>query len=122
MARPKTGEVVHVELWSKTPKETKRFFSTVFDWKFTEIPEMDYATFEAPGGPGGGIMAVPKGTKPDVLNYLLVPSVDTYLKKIAQAGGKIRMPKQEIPKMGWFAIAEAPGGIGFAIYQSARKR
>ncbi len=122
MARPKTGAVVHVELWSKSPKKTQRFFSDVFGWKFTEIPELEYATFEAPSGPGGGVMAAPKGAKSDVLNYLQVPSVDTYLKKITEAGGKIRMPKHEIPKMGWFAIAEAPGGIGFAIYESARRR
>jgi predicted enzyme related to lactoylglutathione lyase len=58
---------------------------------------------------------------PGTLNYVLVDSVDASVKKITQHGGKVLMPKQEIPKVGWFAVYEAPGGVVQAIYQPAPK-
>ena len=52
------------------------------------------------------------------LNYVLVESVDDFSKKIIQLGGKITMPKTEIPNMGYFAMALNPEGNGFGIFQS----
>jgi len=42
--------------------------------------------------------------------------------RLKSLGGKILMPKQEVPKIGWFAVYEIPGGVVQAIFQTSRKR
>jgi len=123
MTDPKPGAIVHVELSSKDPAATRKFYETVFAWKFKkeEMPDAEYWTFEAPSGPGGGLMEPMEGMGPSTMNYILVESVDAAVKKITSHGGKIIMPKTEIPKVGWFAIFKAPGGVAQAIYQSGRQ-
>jgi predicted enzyme related to lactoylglutathione lyase len=117
---PKPGAIVHVELTSSNLAASRKFFETVFGWKFKQeaMPEGEYWTFEAPSGPMGGLTAPMDGRPPATLNYLLVESADAAIKKITAHGGKIVVPKQEIPKVGWFAVFEAPGGNHMAIFQS----
>ena len=43
-------------------------------------------------------------------NYVQVESIDDYLKKIEQHGGKTIMPRTVIPKMVIFALAIDPEG------------
>jgi predicted enzyme related to lactoylglutathione lyase len=120
MTDPKPGAIVHVELSSKDPPATRKFLTGVFGWKFKKeesMPEMEYWTFDAGSGPGGGIMKPMEGMPPGTLNYVLVDSIDAAVKKITAHGGNIMMPKQEIPNVGWFAVYEVPGGIVQAIYQ-----
>lgn len=126
MVDPKPGAVVHVELTSNDLSATRKFLEGVFGWKFKkeEMPgmgDMEYWTFDAGSGPGGGLTNPMDGRPADTLNYILVESADAAVKKIVAHGGKIIMPKQEIPKIGWFAIYEIPGGVVQAIFQPARK-
>ncbi len=125
MADPKPGSFVHIELASTDPARTRKFFEDVFAWTFEDIPEMDYATFEAPSGPGGGLMAPMEGQPPGVLNYLLSSDVDADLRRIEGAGGRVLRPKTEIPGIGWWALFQEPTGIVLALFQArmeARER
>ncbi|HEY6238496.1 MAG TPA: VOC family protein, partial [Thermoplasmata archaeon] len=75
MTDPKPGAIVHVELSSKDPPATRKFLTGVFGWKFKKeetMPEMEYWTFDAGSGPGGGIMKPMEGMPPGTLNYVLV--------------------------------------------------
>lgn len=116
--QPKPGAIVHVELITKNPSKTKHFYAEVFGWKFQEIPEMNYATFEAPSGPGGGVTPPMGGMQPGVLNYILSDAIEKTSKKIEQAGGRILTPKTEIPNMGWFAVFQDSEGTVNALYQA----
>lgn len=116
-ATPKPGSIVHVEFHSRDPARTKKFYSGVFGWKFQEIPEMEYATFEAPSGPGGGVTRPMEGMQPGVLNYILSASIERTSERIERAGGTILVPKSEIPNVGWFAIFRDPEGTVNALYQ-----
>jgi hypothetical protein len=51
------------------------------------------------------------------INYISVESADEYIKKIEKLGGKIMVPKQEVPQVGWTAIAVDPEGNQFGILQ-----
>src|SRR2546428_12987288 len=51
----KPNSVVHVEIHSNAPEKTKAFLKDVFDWKFQDVPEMNYSMFEPPSAPGGGL-------------------------------------------------------------------
>jgi uncharacterized protein len=122
MSDPKPGAIVHIEYTTKDPAATQKFLEAVFGWKIKKESMdtgMEYWTFDAGSGPGGGLMKPMEGMHPGTMSYVLVESVDAATKKITAHGGKVIMPKQEIPKIGWFAVFEIPGGLVQAVYQSA---
>lgn len=124
MTDPKPGAVCHVELTSSDLPATRKFLEGVFGWKFKKEemgPGMEYWTFEASNGPGGGLMAPMEGRPPGTLNYVLVDSIEASVKKIKAHGGHVVMDKEEIPNVGWFAVYVVPGGFPQAIYQPAKK-
>ena len=120
MAARKEGSIVHIEIHSSDPARTKEFYNEVFGWKFQDIPEMDYTTFEAPSAPHGGLQK--HGEKgPTVLNYILVNDIVRTLERIENAGGMVMVPKSEIPNIGWYAVFQEPGGTVQALYQDMPK-
>ncbi len=119
MAEPqRPGSFVHIEIASTDPERTKQFFEDVFEWEFESHPEMNYHTYEAPSGPGGGLMSPMENQTPGILNYLLSHDLDEDVKKIESAGGRILQPKMEIPGVGWWALFQEPTGITLALFQS----
>lgn len=81
---------------------------------------MNYATFTAEGGPGGGFNPVsqdaPAGT---VLVYIQSADIEADLARAAKLGGKILVPKMEIPGKGWFGVFADPTGNKLALYTSS---
>lgn len=112
----KPNSVVHVEFHSNAPEKTKAFLKDVFDWKFQDMPEMNYSLFEAPSAPSGGLQKA-ENMPAGVLDYILSTDIDGTVKKIQSSGGAIVTPKMEIPGMGWFAVFQDPTGITLALYE-----
>lgn len=116
-ATPPYGTIVHCEMYSEDPERTKKFYEDVFGWRIDPIPNAGYWLVKGPGRPHGGLLKRRRPDKPGgfhppaTLNYILVKSVDEAAKKIVASGGKILVPKYEIPGMGFFSVFEAPGGI-----------
>jgi hypothetical protein len=50
-------------------------------------------------------------------NTIDVPSVDEFISKITEAGGKIVAPKQSIPGVGYFAYCQDTEGNTFGIME-----
>ncbi len=48
-------------------------------------------------------------------NSIEVPSVDEYIKKVTENGGRVVVPKTAIPNMGYFAYCLDNQGILFGI-------
>ncbi|HML02013.1 MAG TPA: VOC family protein [Candidatus Bathyarchaeia archaeon] len=123
--------VVHFEIPAKDSEKLKKFYSEVFGWKIEKgneemsggmeywmigtVPVDERMTPTRPGINGGLYKSPNKKMKP--INYISVESADEYIDKIKKLGGKIIMPKQEVPHIGWTAIAEDPEGNQFAIMQ-----
>jgi predicted enzyme related to lactoylglutathione lyase len=59
-----------------------------------------------------------KDIKP--VNYITVENIDEYLEKVADLGGKVIMPKQQIPTVGYIALALDPEGNSFGLLQPER--
>ncbi|SRR5713226_1295565 len=116
---PALGSVVHVELHSDDPEKTKAFYRTVFGWKFQDVPGMNYAMIETPSMPGGGLRKTERGESAGILNFVNVASVEDTMRKIEKAGGKILVPKQQVPSWGTFSVFQAPGGVVQAIWEAA---
>ena len=79
---------------------------------------MNYTMFEAPRGPGGGIRIAEEKEPIGVTNYISVDSIDEAIKKVENAGGKIVMPKQEVPGMGWTAWFQDPEGTTLGLWEA----
>ena len=117
--------IVHFEIPANDPAKLSGFYSKLFGWTFEKFPgsgAMEYWMIktrvkdDSVGVNGGMPKKMDANQRP--LNYVLVESVDDFSKKITKLGGKILMPKEEIPNMGWFAIAQDPEGNGFGIFES----
>lgn len=110
--------IVHVEISAHDLEVAAKFYEDLFGWKTEQMPEMNYATFEAEGGPGGGFNLVteqaPAGT---VLVYVHTDDIEASLAKAESLGGKTVVPKTEIPDVGWFGVFTDPTGNTLALYK-----
>lgn len=113
------GSIVHVELHSDDPERTKAFYHNVFGWTFQDVPGMNYAMIETPSPPGAGLRKTDRGEPAGILNFIHVTSVEETMRKIEKAGGKILVPKQQIPGWGAFSVFQAPGGVVQAIWEAS---
>src|SRR4030067_2909422 len=105
--------VVHFEIPADNPERAAEFYTKVFDWKIEKWPgPFNYWLVttgeEKEPGMNGAIME--KNTFKTTVNTVDVPSVDEFLKKIKEAGGKVVMPKGAVPGQGYVAYVADTGG------------
>ena len=120
--------IVHFEIPADDVEKLREFYGQLFGWKIEKMPgPVEYWSIQTvpvnekgesirPGVNGGMMKKQNLEHKP--VNYILVESVDEYVKKIESLGGKIVVPKMEVPGIGWWALALDPEGNQFAIMQS----
>ena len=120
--------IVHFEIPADDVQKLRSFYSKLFGWKIEKTPgPVDYWSIETvpvdkkgepirPGVNGGMMKKQNPQHKP--FNYILVESVDEYSKKIEVLGGKVIVPKMEVPGVGWWALALDPEGNQFGILES----
>lgn len=115
--------IVHFDVPVEDIERAKNFYSSLFGWKIRRIPgPIEYyniATIDDKGEPsiGGGMG---KSMMPDsvITNYIGVQSVDEYIKKVIQLGGKIIMPKTIISDFGYLAVCLDTEGNRFGLWQT----
>ena len=109
--------VVHVEIPSKDPKASARFFTEAFGWELQHLTEpVPYTTGQA-GNMGVGIPDMGTNRKPgEVVIYVQSEDIDADLKKIETLGGKTIMPKDEVPGFGWLAMFSDLDGNTLALW------
>ncbi|UCF61080.1 MAG: VOC family protein [Anaerolineaceae bacterium] len=110
--------IVHIELSADDPKAAGKFYGDVFGWDIQLLSEMDYVTFGAEPGPGGGFNEVDNEMHQagDVLIYIHTGNIETTLKKIEALGGQTVLQKTEIPTIGWFALFSDPTGNRVGLF------
>lgn len=116
--------IIHFEIPADDPEKMKAFYKNVFDWKYTEIPAMQYTTIHTvvtddkgmlkePGVNGGMYKRTEKDQVP--LNYVNVEDVDEFIDRAVKNGGKVRAPKMYILRVGDIAVIEDPEGNPLGI-------
>jgi uncharacterized protein len=122
--------VQHFEIPADDVERASKFYTGVFEWKMQKLanpedPSKDYWFFDTKDengnkGIGGGLM---KRQAPEhsVTNYITVPSIDDYAPKIEEAGGKVIMPKTEIPEMGFILVFLDTENNMFGLYEALKK-
>jgi len=120
--------IVHFEILANNVEKLRNFYAELFGWKIEKMPgPMEYWSIETvpvdergmlvrPGVNGG--MMKRENPEQKALTYIAVESVDEYTKKIKALGGKVIVPKQEVPGIGWWSFALDPEGNAFAIFES----
>ncbi len=120
--------IVHFEIPADDVEKLRKFYTRLFGWKIERLPgPSEYWTITTvpvdekgepvrPGVNGGMMKKQNPQHKPT--NYILVESVDEYSKKIETLGGRIIVPKMQVPGICWWALAVDPEGNEFAIMES----
>jgi predicted enzyme related to lactoylglutathione lyase len=110
------GNIVHFEINAKDAARAKKFYSSVFGWKFkdSEIPGIDYYLTDGPQ-PAGAIN--PMTQEPGPVVYFGVDNIDATIKKVRELGGKAE-EKLPIQGQGWFAPVVDTEGNKISLFQS----
>lgn len=115
---PHKHHITHIELPVEDANAAAKFYQDVFEWNITEYEEMNYTTFAAEGGSGGGFTPVneenPVG---NVLVYINTPDLKSSLEKIKANGGTVLMESYEIPTVGTMATFKDPTGNLLALLE-----
>jgi predicted enzyme related to lactoylglutathione lyase len=109
------GNIVHFEINAKDPNRAKRFYSSLFGWKYkdSEIPGIEYYLIDG-ANPGG---AINPSQDPGPVIYLDTEDIDASISKVRQLGGKAD-DKMAIPSQGWFAGCVDTEGNKFSLFQN----
>jgi predicted enzyme related to lactoylglutathione lyase len=125
--------IVHFELPADNLEKLKAFYEKLFDWKIIHSPVdgMDYWIIQTvptddkgmpqrPGINGGMFAKQPEQKDLKPVNYITVENIDEYMEKVTKLGGKVLMPKQQVPMVGYITIALDPEGNPFGLLQPER--
>ena len=112
-------QIVHVEFSAKDRKALSKFYANVFGWEVEDIDQMDYTTFKAGDGLGGGFNPVNETTLPGTTTvYIATDDVTASLKAVEKAGGTILVPESDIPNMGKFGLFRDPQGNLVGLFKA----
>jgi len=122
------AKVVHFEIPAADLKRAEKFYGEIFGWKINKFPMGDgeyhmVQTVETdekqmpkePGAINGGFVARSEVQKAPVV-VISVDSVEKYLKKVEQAGGKTVMPARKSP-VGIYALFTDTEGNVTGLWQ-----
>ena len=112
---------VHFEIAADDLERVALFYQQVFGWQLAWWKE-GQPYIVANTGPGSGINgAFTKRMLPNqtTINTIDVPSVDEFLARVEQAGGRIVAPKMAVPEIGYLAYCQDIEGNMFGILEPA---
>ena len=122
--------IVHFEIPADNVEKLKKFYEGVFGWKIIKAPMQGYDYWlvqtvptdekgmpQRPGVNGGMFQRQPQHKGFMQVNYITVENIDEYIAKVKKLGGKILMPKQQVPTVGWVAVVVDPEGNQVGLLQ-----
>jgi hypothetical protein len=113
--------VVHFEICVDDLERAASFYAKVFDWKIEKAEDSsDYrfiTTDEADEFAITGGLTKRLDEWDSTVNTIDVPSVDSFAKKVAAAGGKVLAPKISIPGVGYVQYCQDLEGNSFGIME-----
>lgn len=117
--------VVHFDIGSDDPERARKFYEALFGWKMEIPPGMtNYYLIETrdlegkPGVDGGLGKRGEPGQR--ITSYIGVSSVDEYVSKVEELGGKVVMPRTAVPGWGYLAVCFDTEDNMFGLWQEDR--
>ena len=110
------GNIVHFEINAKDANRAKRFYTSLFGWKYkdSEMPGIEYYLVDGVN-PGGAIN--PMQAEPGPVVYFDTDDIGASVSKVRELGGKAE-DKLPIPGQGWFAPCVDTEGNKFSLFQN----
>ncbi len=115
-----TGDYSHLEIPADDPERAKRFYGEIFGWSFSDMEGFpDYHLFQTPsGGAGGAVGRRNVNTRSQTMQYVEVDSIDAALARVAELGGTVLVPKEEVPGQGFFAVVSDSEGNEIGLWEN----
>jgi uncharacterized protein len=119
------GQVGWRELHAGDGAAAFAFYSGLFGWTKDQTMDMGamgvYQTFKTAGEQGGGMMTkMPEVPRPFWLYYFNVDGIDTAVKRVNDAGGKVVNGPMPVPGDMWIIHALDPQGAMFGLLATKR--
>jgi len=111
---------VHVELQTNDPVSSRKFYTSLFDWKLQDVPMPGgtYTMIDVGGGTGGGMMRNPiPGAPSHWLAYVGVDDINAATKKAKELGAMVVMDVTEVGEVGWMSVISDPTGATLAMWK-----
>jgi predicted enzyme related to lactoylglutathione lyase len=114
--------IVHFDIPVESIARAKAFYETLFNWKIEKVPgDMQYFLIETTDLDGitsvGGGMSQRERPGQQITNFIGVPSIDEYLKKIEALGGEVLEPKTPIVGWGYLAVCLDTENNPFGLWE-----
>src|SRR4051794_4613526 len=112
-----------VDLATKDPEGSERFYTGLFGWELAEprAPEFGgYRNFHDGGRLVAGLN--PMGEQPVWSTYIAVDSADDTAAKVKDAGGTMMFEPMDVGPMGRMAVCVDPAGAVFGLWQAGVHR
>lgn len=111
--------VTWFQIQGQDPAALHKFYTDVFSWTLSPLPDASMMVNKEKDGIPGGIGKSPSGS-PNVSIYVTCDDIDAQLAKAEAAGGKTALSKSELPGgMGYIAGFTDPAGNFIGLWQSA---
>ncbi len=114
--------VVHFEIPADNPERLSRFYSDLFGWKVEKWPGpmnywLLYTRNKGAAAIDGGMF---RREMPDQrpVNYVHVPSASEYAQKAERIGGRVILPRTQVPGVGYVAILSDPEGNNIGLFET----
>jgi predicted enzyme related to lactoylglutathione lyase len=113
---------IHIELQTQDLTSAKAFYTALFDWRFEDIPGMNYVMVEVGNGTGGGMMQAKSHDVPSQwIPFIAVDDVRATAEQVRALGGTIRKGPSEVPGYGWYSVITDPTGATFGIWKPEQR-
>jgi uncharacterized protein len=96
------------------------FYTSLFGWTAEDLGEQagHYTMLRKDGADVAGLGPNFSGGPPSWMTYLAVDDVDAAVARVADAGGSVMMPPDDIFDSGRMAVAADPAGAVFGMWQA----
>ena len=111
--------IAHVEIPTTNLDKSKVFYNKVLGWDFKPFGN-GYLLFNNHKGTMVGLRKVDEVSKGEsTVFHVIMPDIDSILKKAKENGGAVKRNKTVIPAMGWYALFNDPDGNTIGLYQKS---
>lgn len=115
--------IVHVEIASADNDAQKAFYGSLLGWQPTDVPmspDFTYTMFDLGNNLAVALSEIGDGVEPgDVILYFHSDDLDADMARVAELGGQVILPRQEVPGFGALGMFLDPTGNRVAFWQSA---
>lgn len=113
-----SNPIIHWDLVVSDAAKARAFYGKIFAWRFDDHAFPGYTLIDTGKEPGGGLTSDAGPAKaPRLTVYFEVSDLQRTLHDVLELGGKVLVPRTEIPMVGAWAMFADPDGIPVAILQ-----